>query len=695
MEGIYLTWLISALAIGVLLMPIIKPPWANITIDGFVDFLRRYWLHLVLVLTIYNAKDFLDEVDRILMANTDGMLNMTPWIYTLEGDMVLWVQETFMADWLTALMTHFYVVGFMVICYVSVFYFAYFDDRYMADRISLTIFWVYALAIPFYLFFNVHVTGNYIPGMKTLAYDHTPEINDWFSRIDPFTNGMPSLHIAFPFAVWLCLHRFDKDERWKNYRRIVFGFTLMTAFCIVYLGIHWLTDIIGGMIVAAIAVKIASVMAGPFWSIFDERTINARLVTVLTNPKKAILVMVNGVKKSTNQFSNPTSRETGIMLAVILILVAGVVTWDLTHQSIPAGGVDAPVGVEAADGWLITLDSKDENSLLVIHDLSDLNSQIDVLQPILDENSTYTISGDHLLMANSTQMMLVNINNPSTALFTNDIEDPTQIEFISDEKIVVLQNGELTYFDFTGSETTGVSPPNSERVSLLETSGDKIAMVFESSPDTIQIGYVDSEGLISTKINSTANEIEDSILANAGKMVDTENASIIEISMYEEYLSATVDVNATTRLVLLNTSSGESFIVSDPKFEAFDPHMDYGILMFAAYQNIDPINASSEKYTDIEIMIHDLETNLTTPLTADSINQWDPKVLENHYVYQQVDENGVMSVEVQPKEPTLQTYSSNVLKIGVILMIVLVFINVLQRQKESGDLNLHDSEPES
>ena len=117
--------------------------------------------------------------------------------------------------------------------------------------------------------------------------------------------------------------------------------------------------------------------------------------------------------------------------------------------------------------------------------------------------------------------------------------------------------------------------------------------------------------------------------------------------------------------------------------------------MFAAYQNIDPINASSEKYTDIEIMIHDLETNLTTPLTADSINQWDPKVLENHYVYQQVDENGVMSVEVQPKEPTLQTYSSNVLKIGVILMIVLVFVNVLQRQKESGDLNLHDSEPES
>lgn len=684
MEGIYLTWLISALAIGVLLMPVIKPPWANITVDGFVDFLRRYWLHLVLVLLIYNAKDFLDEVDRILMANTDGMLNMTPWIYTLEGDMVLWVQQTFQADWLTAFMTHFYVVGFMVICYVSIFYFAYFDDRYMADRISLTIVWVYTLAIPFYLFFNVHVTGNYIPEMKTLAYNYSPEINDWFSRIDPFTNGMPSLHIAFPFAVWLCLHRFDTDERWKTYRRIVLAFTLLTAFCIIYLGIHWFTDIIGGMIVAAIAVKISSAMSEPFWNIFDERTINARLVTVLTNPKRALNAAFGGLKKSASRFSKPTSKETGVLLTVILITVAGVVTWDLTHQSIPAGGVDAPVGVDAADGWMITLDSKEESSLLILHDLSDLNSQIEVVQPILDDNSTYSIQENHILMSNETEMMLVDISNPSVPLFTKQVSNPQQIGFVSDEKIVILQDGTISYFDYEGNLSTGVQPLETESVSIIETSGDKIAMVFEDSPDTVHIGYVDSEGLISTKINATANEIEDEILEDLDKIVDIENATITDLSLYDEYLAAVVDVNATTRLVLLDTSSGDSFIVSDPKYGAFDPHMDYGILMFAAFQNIDPENASSDKYSDLEIMIHDLTTNLTTPLTADSIDQWAPKVLENHYVFQQSKGNGKSSVEVQPKEPALQTYSSNVLKIGVMLMIVLVFINVLQRQKESG-----------
>ena len=181
MDGVYLTWLISALAIGVLLMPLIKPPWAKVTSDGFIDFSKILVAYCNRTCN-YNAKDFLDEVDRILMANTDGMLNMTPWIYAIEADMVLWVQETFRADWLTAFMTHFYVVGFMVICYVSIFYFAYFDDRYMADRISLAIFWVYILAIPFTVFQRTRYWKLY-SWNGDISYNHTPEINDWFHAL--------------------------------------------------------------------------------------------------------------------------------------------------------------------------------------------------------------------------------------------------------------------------------------------------------------------------------------------------------------------------------------------------------------------------------------------------------------------------------------------------------------------------------
>ena len=694
MDGVYLTWLISALAIGVLLMPLIKPPWAKVTMHGFIDFIRRYWLHIGIVLIIYNAKDFLDEVDRILMANTDGMLNMTPWIYAIEGDMSLWVQETFKADWLTAFMTHFYVVGFMVICYVSVFYFAYFDDRYMADRISLTIFWVYVLAIPFYLFFNVHVTGNYIPGMETLAYNHTPEINDWFHRIDPLTNGMPSLHIAFPFAVWLCLLRFDTDGRWIVYRRIIFAFVLLTAFCILYLGIHWFMDIIGGMVVAAFAVNIANKMADPLWRILDERTINARLATLLTNPKRALKVIKSNTTNLAARFTKPTSKETGVMLTVIMIVVAGVITWDLTHQSIPAGGVDAPVGVEAADGWLITLDDKGESALVIVHDLSDLDSEIEVLQPIMDSNSTYDVQGNMLVMANQTELMVVDLEKSDQAKTTIDVQEPTDVAIVSEDCFAILENGQVTYWSFDGIEKTGPHSNQGDSILLFESYNGQIAMVFASDPDTIHLGIVDGEGLISIEVNATADPGEDEILIQEGFNVDLENATITDISLSKHKLAATIDVNATSRLILLDTITGDSQIISDHKFAAHDPHLGHGILMYSAYTEIDPENATG-KYSDREIYIHDLSTNLTKPLTADDLDQWAPMVLEDHYVYQQMNSDGDISVEVQLKEPTLQPYASNVLKIGVILAISLAFINIMQRQREANDSSHRGSEPAS
>ena len=119
--------------------------------------------------------------------------------------------------------------------------------------------------------------------------------------------------------------------------------------------------------------------------------------------------------------------------------------------------------------------------------------------------------------------------------------------------------------------------------------------------------------------------------------------------------------------------------------------MGYGVLMFSAFQNIDPGNAS-DKYADREIYIYDIDTEILKPLTADELDQWGPMVLKDHYVYQQENDNGVISVEVQEKEPKLQPYASNILKIGVVLTITLIFFYLMQRQKEANIPILHDNE---
>ena len=177
--GIYITWVTGAILISIAMMPLFKPRFARISLDGFIDMFRRYWAHMIVVFSVYLWKDLLDGLDRILMANTQ--LDMTFLVYAIEGDASLWVQEGLRNDFLDVIMTHFYVMGFMTATFSSFIYPIYFDDRHMADRVSLSMFWVYILAIPFYLFLNVKVTGNYIQGMETVAYDLTPEIHNWFN----------------------------------------------------------------------------------------------------------------------------------------------------------------------------------------------------------------------------------------------------------------------------------------------------------------------------------------------------------------------------------------------------------------------------------------------------------------------------------------------------------------------------------
>ena len=68
--GIYITWVTGAILISISLMPLLKPTFAKMSADGFIDMFRRYWAHMVIVFSVYLWKDVLDGLDRVLMANT-------------------------------------------------------------------------------------------------------------------------------------------------------------------------------------------------------------------------------------------------------------------------------------------------------------------------------------------------------------------------------------------------------------------------------------------------------------------------------------------------------------------------------------------------------------------------------------------------------------------------------------------------
>jgi hypothetical protein len=688
-EGVYLTWMISALALGVVLLPVYAPPWSRLTLSGFVDFIRRYWVHVLLLLMIYNAKDFLDQVDRILMANTN--LDMTAWIYAIEGDLVLRVQETFEARWLSSALTHFYVAGFMFICYVSVFYVAYFDDRWMADRIVLSIAWVYILAVPFYLFFNVRVTGDVIPGMETIAYDLTPEIADWFRRIDPFTNGMPSLHIGIPFVVWLCLLRYDEDRRWTRYRHTVLLYTVVTAFTIVYLGIHWISDIVGGLLIAAGAVAMTERSVGFVWRIGDERTMNARLASLLTQPKVALRALAAPALGLLRRFREPGARESRLGLGVVLFLVLLVVTYDLTHQALPAGGIEAPEGAAAADGWVATMDNRSGVHVVVLNDLAFPDVVLDVAQPTMGEGDLVALDGGHLAMANASAIRVVRTDAPQSIAMETTIEARPSVLTLADGPdgpvVLAVVNGTLHGWTMEGTEAALPAP--AQGVIALVAEGAELAWSTDEEPMQVRMARLGTSGALTVPLNASATPEQEAEMEGWDLPADVENGTIIDLELSQTHLVAVVNVSTVDRLVLYDRAEGSMHLIGDGKYSSADPALGDGVLAFTGWDHLNPTNPEA-KYMDGEIHLHDLTTNLTEVLTADTRDQWSPTVLEDHIIYLERSASDETSVRIYSREVVLQPYSNTVLQVGLMAMLALTFLYVVQIQQEARGLSAEE-----
>ena len=182
----------------------------------------------------------------------------TDTVHALEGNAVLWIQDAFNHEVLTTFLNFHYLFVYLFLIYVTTVYYAYTSDRDMTDKVTLNYLLIYAIAVPYYLFFNVEVTSSWIPGMDALLY-HDSWYATFYATHDPLDNAVPSLHVAIPFGILMLnyLHVKSKGHtlrEWRHYRYHMFILinTIMFIFAILYLGIHWIIDIPLGMFVGGI-----------------------------------------------------------------------------------------------------------------------------------------------------------------------------------------------------------------------------------------------------------------------------------------------------------------------------------------------------------------------------------------------------------------------------------------------------------
>ena len=216
---------------------------------------NRYYNHAFGYLAIFVWKKVTDGLNEPIKTTTG---HYTDWVHGFEGELVLSIQNAFENVMLTDFLNFHYLFIYLFLIYVTTIYYMYTGERDLTDKVTLNYLLIYALAVPYYLFFNVEVTSSYIPGMDALLYQ-----DEWYAVFyashDPLDNCVPSLHIAIPFGIlalnWLHMRENGiKLQDWKHrrYHQFIFWNTILFAFTILYLGIHWIVDIPLGILVGGI-----------------------------------------------------------------------------------------------------------------------------------------------------------------------------------------------------------------------------------------------------------------------------------------------------------------------------------------------------------------------------------------------------------------------------------------------------------
>ncbi len=216
---------------------------------------QRYYLHAMGYIVIIKWKDLTDGLNEPIKHRVG---HWTDTVHGLEGNAVHWIQTVFASDALTAFLNFHYLFVYLFLIYVTTVYFAYTSDRDMTDKVTLNYLLIYAIAVPYYLFFNVEVTSSWIPGMDALLY-HDGWYSTFYATHDPLDNAVPSLHVAIPFGILMLNYLHVKSngqtlKEWRHYRYHMFILinTIVFIFAILYLGIHWIIDIPLGIIVGGI-----------------------------------------------------------------------------------------------------------------------------------------------------------------------------------------------------------------------------------------------------------------------------------------------------------------------------------------------------------------------------------------------------------------------------------------------------------
>jgi membrane-associated phospholipid phosphatase len=237
---------ILSMVVGLFIGLLIFVGWKALFLEKLLRSLKSN-AGYILVLAILPLITLIENLLRD-PAEATKEITYTNWIFTLGGDAVRILQDRLDYQILVDTSIVIYVWLFTFILYFTPLLLLAVDDWSTLRRYSLAMIFNYTILLPFYLFFPVTVTGFHPDsGLTPLLYINT----NWgrmVTSVDPLNNDFPSGHISIILTTLLVLISAGYSRRGYTY---FVAFALAgIAFAVLYLGVHWIADIIAGVALA-------------------------------------------------------------------------------------------------------------------------------------------------------------------------------------------------------------------------------------------------------------------------------------------------------------------------------------------------------------------------------------------------------------------------------------------------------------
>ncbi|RED64141.1 phosphatase PAP2 family protein [Cohnella lupini] len=209
---------------------------------------RKYLLFFIAVTAIM----FLNKNELRLENWLKVPYDLTPVLSGWEGAWPAWLQSNLQSDALTAVCGIFYLVIFQSVLISSVAIYTHHKNMKLYYAFCVAVLMNYFLAVPFYLFVPVNEVWFVHPQIHFLLLDVFPSFEREYRSLSGLNNCFPSLHTSISVTLALLASK-SGIRRWAVFAWISASVIIFSIF---YLGIHWFTDMVAGLLLALLSTTV-------------------------------------------------------------------------------------------------------------------------------------------------------------------------------------------------------------------------------------------------------------------------------------------------------------------------------------------------------------------------------------------------------------------------------------------------------